>query len=917
MASTSVNRSVNIFIESGEAEKAQQRLSNKAKQLQDDLKKATDPVVIKRLTSELKTTEGQLERVSKKVKGEVQPSFRDLQNTVNALGRRLKTMSENDADFTKVLVQYQRAKVELGEMKTRVDSLNNGFQQSTKSSSGFFNGLAGFAKGVGALALAQISVQGITNLISGSIEEFQAAELATARFEARLNNLGQSSAIPRLTKFAEELADQFKFLDNDDILNVFEQFINYGKLTEQQIKQLTPVVVDFAAQQQISVQEAAGVIIKALEGNGKALKEYGIDIKDAKNETEAFGIVMDQLKPKVEGAAETFSQTLAGSAAITKQEIANLKEELGENFQPVVKKFYETLAGVSTIFRKTISADVGFFTKVLALTGNIKAQAEVAAANAIADFKKEQEALLNDGNFLQLLTSPQTALLNQGSNVLGTGGGDGKDKPQGKSKAQLQREKELEDQKKLQEEIKKLGDDLLFYNASQITKEIRAVDIKYDQLRERAKGNAALLKEIDELNVRERNIVFKNYFEKLQAEADKNAEELRKKSEAEAQKLKELFEKRQLASLEYTRKQLEQNAREGLNQLEGSLEVEIMESMGLKKLEAQRKLLKIQEEEEVAAAEKTGESVEAIRAKYREKGIQLLTDQIDQIISFTQTALSAVTQIFDAVEQRENQRLDDNRRRYDRQREGYKNLLDNQKLSREQYDKQVAALDKKQEAEEKALRLKQFKREQALALVNIAIQTAQAVVKAIAASPLTGGLPFSAIAAAVGAVQAGIVLSQKPPQYAKGGMLKGPRHVNGGMPVINPITGTVEAEVEGGEAILSRNFVRNNPNLVAAALESSQNGGYNIEAPFSRTAIKPMNVGLVTSSMGNVRRYESGGILPATSNTAQQQQMDQMSQLLAKLNDRLSHPFVGYVTLDSFDDANDRRNQIIEDATMR
>src|SRR5687768_12312046 len=109
MASSSVNRSVNIFIESGEAEKAQQRLSAKAKQLQDDLKKASDPVIVGRLTKELKTVEGQLDRVAKKVKGEVTPSFKDLQNTVNSLGRRLKQMSTTDADFSKTLVQYKKA----------------------------------------------------------------------------------------------------------------------------------------------------------------------------------------------------------------------------------------------------------------------------------------------------------------------------------------------------------------------------------------------------------------------------------------------------------------------------------------------------------------------------------------------------------------------------------------------------------------------------------------------------------------------------------------------------------------------------------------------------------------------------------------------------------------------------------------
>ena len=78
-----------------------------------------------------------------------------------------------------------------------------------------------------------------------------------------------------------------------------------------------------------------------------------------------------------------FGNSLAGQAAKSKQEIANLKEEIGKNFQPVVKGFYEALAGISSFFKNTISSDVGFFTKLLALMGNVKAQAEVFASNVV------------------------------------------------------------------------------------------------------------------------------------------------------------------------------------------------------------------------------------------------------------------------------------------------------------------------------------------------------------------------------------------------------------------------------------------------------------------------------------------------------------------------------------------------------
>lgn len=54
------------------------------------------------------------------------------------------------------------------------------------------------------------------------------------------------------------------------------------------------------------------------------------------------------------------------------------------------------------------------------------------------------------------------------------------------------------------------------------------------------------------------------------------------------------------------------------------------------------------------------------------------------------------------------------------------------------------------------------------ALFDIAANTAVAIIKAVSASPLTGGLPFSAIAAAMGALQIASVLAKPIPQYSKG-----------------------------------------------------------------------------------------------------------------------------------------------------
>ena len=86
---------------------------------------------------------------------------------------------------------------------------------------------------------------------------------------------------------------------------------------------------------------------------------------------------------------------------------------------------------------------------------------------------------------------------------------------------------------------------------------------------------------------------------------------------------------------------------------------------------------------------------------------------------------------------------------------------------------------------------------QAMALADVYFNTASAVMKSIAISPITAGQPWAGIARALGAIQAGLVLTQKPPKMAQGGMIGGRRHSQGGTMI----------EAEQGEFIMSRNAV--------------------------------------------------------------------------------------------------------------
>jgi hypothetical protein len=108
--------------------------------------------------------------------------------------------------------------------------------------------------------------------------------------------------------------------------------------------------------------------------------------------------------------------------------------------------------------------------------------------------------------------------------------------------------------------------------------------------------------------------------------------------------------------------------------------------------------------------------------------------------------------------------------------------------------KQRAALAKKTADAIAAEKRKQAIADKALAIFDIGINTAVAISKAIAASPLTGGLPFSALAAVLGAAQIAAVLAKPIPKFERGGLIGGKLHSQGGTLI----------EAEQGEYMVNR-----------------------------------------------------------------------------------------------------------------
>lgn len=263
--------------------------------------------------------------------------------------------------------------------------------------------ISGFASSIGGLTshfLSLIGVVGVGSILSSAVDEFIEMDKNVRILQNTLRNLGVPEAFARIEQAANSLQEQFKFLDNDDILKTFNQLIVYGKLTEDQINELIPVIINFATATGKDLNDATGDILKALEGNSKELKKFGINMKDAKDPTEAFSLIMKELAPRVNGVGKAFQDSAAGGLAVAKQQFKDMKEEIGAGLLPALNTILSTLIqgakNLGTFFKAVkegLAGGSGFYAIA-------KAQIDEGSYHQLA-VQDQTEQIVNGYNSLQ------------------------------------------------------------------------------------------------------------------------------------------------------------------------------------------------------------------------------------------------------------------------------------------------------------------------------------------------------------------------------------------------------------------------------------------------------------------------------------------------------------------------------------
>ena len=360
------------------------------------------------LVDALKGKLSELNTKQTELKDELEKLVKEYELLKGTGGQAFEDVKKKINDITGAIVKVDGA---IGETQKGISSL-------TKTASEGFDGLEEHLTSIAAIFLggfgAEYALEKVTEFLSESITEAINAEDQIDRLRLALENFGRVDALQGLIEQSKELAERLKFLGAGDIQQVQEQLISFGKLSINQIEALTPVIIDYSVKSKKTIPEAATDIIKALNGESKALKILGIEMSGGGDVAQNYAQIMNEVAGRVNGASESFSKGAKGALAEQKQRLKDLQEEIGGKLLPVYIDFLNSLREVTPLIKETLEPLYQF-------TGSVKGLIKQLIG---ADVKLEPFVLFMRAFRVQIetLIKPLSLVLQGLSNLINLGG---------------------------------------------------------------------------------------------------------------------------------------------------------------------------------------------------------------------------------------------------------------------------------------------------------------------------------------------------------------------------------------------------------------------------------------------------------------------------------------------------------------
>ena len=269
-------------------------------------------------------------------------TMREMQSAARVMNAELAKLTPNTAEWKAKLAQVAQHEGKISKITNEVKEAKNAFKDASKETHGFGEIL----KGMLGANLIEGGIEKIKEFGADCVKEFMEAEKNANNLEFALKNIAGEGkgALNTLLEQSEKLQKQGIFSD-DDIQKSQTAQLQFG-LTAKQVEKLTPQILDLAAAQGIDLTTATEKVISGIAGQTKGLKQAGIHFDDTGSKTKNLSLLTEQLT-KFQGANEAQLDSLAGKQARFANLWGNIKEEVGGflvNYTTPLLDFFDGLA---------------------------------------------------------------------------------------------------------------------------------------------------------------------------------------------------------------------------------------------------------------------------------------------------------------------------------------------------------------------------------------------------------------------------------------------------------------------------------------------------------------------------------------------------------------------------------------------
>jgi hypothetical protein len=184
-----------------------------------------------------------------------------------------------------------------------------------------------FAK-LGGAIVAAFSVQQIIAFGEASFKAFTEAEKTAKLLQTAVGvNGGLQKDFDALIEQSKQLEATSIFSD-DDIQKAQTMALQFG-LTNKQVKALLPTIVDFASATNQSLDGALETVLHGTTGMAKGLKIYGIEVDSTATKSQNLASITQQLNDKFSNQADVVGKTAFGAVERFKNKFNNFQEDIG------------------------------------------------------------------------------------------------------------------------------------------------------------------------------------------------------------------------------------------------------------------------------------------------------------------------------------------------------------------------------------------------------------------------------------------------------------------------------------------------------------------------------------------------------------------------------------------------------------